>query len=164
MSAVEVVRYQFVRADEFASNMIAYYSDGDFSHVDLVLDDGRLLGARMDSVGGAGPGVQIRTPDYVSWSKKVVIDVPCTAEQKIAALNFAMKQIGLPYDQEAILAFVAARDWRKPDSWFCSELGAAIGETGALWPALYSPANKITPVGLALVCSAVQGRIITVLK
>ena len=160
----EFFRYQFVRANDFASDAIAIYSDGAFSHVDILLDDGRLLGARSDCKGGAPAGVQIRTPDYASWSKQVIIALPCTLEQKQRALDFATLQLGKPYDPLAIVAFVAAKDWRLENAWFCSELGARVGEVGALWSELYSPANHITPVGLALVASSQVGRVITVVK
>lgn len=160
----QFLRYQFVRADDVLSDLIAVAGAGDFSHVDLLLDDDTLLGARHDAVGGKPPGVQIRTRNYASWSKQVIIAVPCTTLQKATALNFATAQIGRPYDIVAILGFVAGRNWRDPAAWFCSELGAATGEHGGLWPQLYSPANKIEPVPLSLVCSAVQGRQILVIK
>lgn len=151
-------RFQFVRADDLASEAIAWYSDGEFSHVDMVLDDGTLLGARING------GVLIRPQGYTVWQKQVIIEVPCTPLQKAVALEFANAQVGKPYDRTAIFAFVAARDWREPDAWFCSELGAATGEHGGFWPQLTSSVNRITPVGLALVCSATPGRTITVLK
>ena len=103
------------------SRSIAYLSVGDFSHAEILLDDGRLLGARADSVGGAPPGVQIRTQDYAEWTRKVVIAVPCTLGQKTVALAFATAQIGKPYDPRSIEAFFLARDWRSPQSrhWSC---------------------------------------------
>lgn len=161
---MESFRLQFVRSDDWQSNAIAWYGDGDFSHVDILLSDGCLLGARSDSVGGAPPGVQYRKPDYAPWSKQVIISIPCTEEQRLRAVQFAIAQIGKPYDKRSIAAFFVARDWRSPDSWFCSELGAAVGEEGGLWGPLYSPVNKITPVGLALVASSIPGRVITVVK
>lgn len=151
-------RYQFVRGTDLESKLIAFGGAGDFSHVDILLDDGSLLGARLEG------GVAIRPAGYEPWSKQVVIEIPCSGLAKDAALTFAHAQVGKPYDKLAIAAFVVGRDWREEGEWFCSELGARTGEVGALWPVLYTPANKVTPVELALVCSAVPGRIITVIK
>lgn len=157
-------RYQFSRQADLTSDLIAFGGAGDFSHVDIVLSDGRLLGARSDEVGGAGQGVQIRTPDYAKWTHQVLIDVPCMGAEADAALAFAMAQLGKPYDKLAIAAFVVGRDWREDDAWFCSELGARSGEVGGFFGQMYSPVNKITPVELSIVASAVPGRVITVVK
>ena len=158
------LRFQLSRQADLASDLIALVGAGDFSHGDLVLDDGRLLGARNDAVGGAPSGVQIRTPGYARWEKQVIFEVPCTPLQKAVATDFAMKQIGLPYDREAILAFVVGRNWREPGAWFCTELLAASGEHGGLWHGLYSPDNKIAPNAFALMCSATTGCKITVIR
>ncbi len=45
-------------------------------------------------------------------------------------LAFAHAQVGKPYDYTAIAGFLARRDWREDDSWFCSELQAAAFEAG----------------------------------
>lgn len=161
---MELFRFQFVRADDLASDAIALVGAGDFSHVDILLDDGSCLGARSDSVGGAPPGVQIRTAGYAKWPKQVIIEIPCTAEQKRTALDFAHSKIGEPYDKIAILAFVIGTDWHDAHAEICSEFGAQVGQAGGFWPELYSPASRISPSALALVCSAVPGRHITVLK
>ena len=151
-------RYQFVRLDDCVSKAIAWFSAGHFSHVDIVLDDGRLLGARSDG------GVQIRAAGYRKWTKCVAIDIPCTQAQKDTAIAFASAEIGKPYDHLAIWGFVLNRSWRDTEAWFCSELAAQSGEQAAFWPHLYSPVNHITPAAFALVCSAVPGRVITTLK
>ncbi len=149
-----MIRYQCVLGFGPVSNTIAWFSGGDFAHVDAVLSDGRLLGARLDN------GVQIREPNYQKWAKKVVFTLPVTPEKDAAWLSFLMAQIGKPYDKTAIWGFAAGRDWREPDSWFCSELAAAALEQAGACPVLYTPANKITPSGFATVLSAV-GAIIT---
>lgn len=48
----ESIKLQFVREKDLSSQVIAWFSAGHVSHVDTVLDDGRLLGARSDRVGG----------------------------------------------------------------------------------------------------------------
>jgi uncharacterized protein YycO len=151
------VQLQFVCENAFLSDVIAWFSQGHFSHVDAILPDGNLLGARSDRVGGQPPGVRIRPPGYVDFSHRVVMTVPATAAQETAFYNFLHQQVGKPYDMAAIWAFAFDRNWREPDSWICSELQSAAGEAAGIFRPLYLAANKITPVSCALAYSAVGG-------
>jgi uncharacterized protein YycO len=151
------VRLQFVCEAALSSQAIAWFSAGHFSHVDAMLPDGSLLGARSDSVGGKPPGVQVRPQGYVKWQRRVVMTVPATDQQAVLFYSFLNRQVGKPYDSEAIWAFVFNRDWRQQDSWICSELVSAAGEEAAIFQKLYLAANKITPVSCALAYSAVGG-------
>lgn len=154
------VKLQFVCENALSSHIIAWFSQGHFSHVDAILPDsgGMLLGARSDAVGGQPPGVRIRTPDYVKFERKVIMTIPATAIQEKAFYDFLHRQVGKPYDTEALWAFVVNRDWREHDSWICSEVQSAAGEISLIFPKpLYLAANKITPVGCALAFSAVGG-------
>lgn len=155
-----MIQLQFVRGADIASSVIAWFSQGNFSHVDAVLSDGNLLGARNDSVGGRPPGVQIRPPDYAPFPVKVRMDIPSTSPQEAAFYAFLDEQLGKPYDTEAIWAFAAGRNWRETDSWICSEVISAAGESAVIFPPLYLAANKITPVACALAFSAVGGAVI----
>jgi hypothetical protein len=148
------IRVQFVCEHNIASQGIALFSAGHFSHCDCLLEDGTLFGARSDKVGGKPAGVQIRTPDYASFSSKVVFSLECTILQRESYHAFLASQEGMPYDKQAIWAFAFNRDWREKDSWICSELQAAALESADLTPPLYLAANKITPVALALALSA----------
>lgn len=153
-----MIRLQFVLGPDVSSKAIAWFSSGNLSHVDAVLADGSLLGARSDHVGGQPPGVQIRPADYAAWPLKVRIEIRATQEQEVAYKRFLFSQINKPYDSSAIWGFAAGRDWRSPDSWFCSELQAAALEKACVFPTkLYLGANKITPVGLALAVTAAGG-------
>ena len=58
------------------------------------MDDGRLLGARLDG------GVQIRPPNYEKFVERVVIAVPYYKER--AYWDFLKAQIGKPYDKLAL--------------------------------------------------------------
>jgi hypothetical protein len=155
--AMKPIRLQFVCEKAISSQVIAWFSAGHFSHVDAVLDGGMLLGARSDSIGGRPPGVQIRPPEYIKFSLRVVMAIPASDAQSEAFYAFLQRQVGKPYDSEAIWAFFFNRDWRETDSWICSELQAAGLEHAAITPRLYLAANKITPVSLALAASAVGG-------
>ena len=149
-----MIRLQFVMGSGLSSALITWFSAGAFSHVDCVLPSGDLLGARSDQIGNVAPGVQIRPPNYETWKRRVVMKLTVEPAKERKFLDFLHNQIGKPYDKTAILGFVAGRDWRAADSWFCSELQAAALEVATVSPLLYSPTNKITPAALALVMSA----------
>ena len=153
------IRLQFVCENALSSQVIAWFSAGHFSHVDAVLPgpNGNLLGARSDSVGGVKPGVQVRPPNYARFARRIVMTVPATMIQTTMFYDFLKRQVGRPYDSEAIWAFAFNRDWRQNDSWICSELVCAAGEYARILPALYLAANKITPVSCALAYSVVGG-------
>ena len=139
--------------------MIEWFAHGaDFSHVDTVLPDGRLLGARSDRVGGAPPGVQIRNPDYVGQSVVLRVDLENANELESAAYyEFVKAQIGKPYDEEGILAFIAGRDWHDPQAWFCSELCTAALEACHYFPyPIATPSNKVTPPDLIALLSVLN--------
>lgn len=153
------IKLQFVCEAALSSQMIAWFSSGHFSHVDAVLNNGYLIGARYDTCGGQLPGVRIRPPGYHKFTRRVIMDVPATPEQTKKFYDFMLAQQGKPYDREAIWAFLFNRDWREDDSWICSECITAAGEVSVL-PQLYLSANKITPVTCAVAFSAIGGRAI----
>ena len=155
-----MIRVQFSRGGGISSAAIAWFSSGSFSHVDAVMPDGTLLGARSDAVGGHPPGVWARPANYEKFRQKVVMEIPCGAFQEGRYYDFLKSQVGKPYDKAAIWAFALGRNWREQDSWICSELQAAAAEYAGIVPKLYLPSNKITPVAYALVCSAIKGKVI----
>jgi uncharacterized protein YycO len=152
-----MIRFQFVLGRGLSSQAIAWYSSGHFSHVDALLPDGTLLGARSDTIGRVPPGVQMRPAFYETWKERVVMCMDCTYEQETRFWDFLKSQIGKPYDMTAIWGFLAGRDWRDEDSWYCSELLTAAIEESGVCPVLYTPRNKVTPAGLATVTSALGG-------
>lgn len=98
--------------------------------------------------------MQKRPPFYGAWTRRLVIQLETTPQQETDWLNFLEAQIGKPYDMTAILAFPLQRDWREPDSWFCSELAASSLEAcGWFKKPLANPSNEITPRDLLLVLS-----------
>lgn len=154
------VALQFVLEPSFTSDVIAWFSQGHLSHVDALMPDGSLLGARSDWKGGKPPGVQIRPPNYAKFKSRVIMELPATPVQETLFYNFLQAQVGKPYDMQAIWAFALDRDWREPDSWICSELDGAALEHATIFRKLYLGTNKITPVALALACSASNASVI----
>jgi uncharacterized protein YycO len=145
---------QFAGSSSITSRLIQWFDHGEFAHVDTVLTDGTLLGARDDVMDGCPSGVQIRSADYQQGYVLKRVTLPCTDDQQKTYYDFVMAQIGKKYDEKAIAAFAVGRDWRAPDSWFCSELCAAALEESGVVPTLSAPCNKIAPDDLLLVVSA----------
>lgn len=163
-----VVRLQFVLGRGISSRAIAWFSAGHFSHVDTVLPDGRLLGSRSDTIkepdgSETPPGVEVRQAGYAAkdWVQRVVMELTVADGNKARSYyNYLFDELGKPYDKTAIWGFAAGRDWRSADSWYCSELAMAMLEKAGIVPLVYSPSNKITPVSLACIFSALGGVVI----
>lgn len=121
-----MIRFQFVDGgDDPASLAIKARQHGGWTtHVDCMLSDGLLLGARSDSVGGKPPGVQIRPPGYIAVQRAEIVTLACDDDQAARWNAFLLAQLGKPYDLVDLLAdFVGGRNWRNPNAWWCSELG-----------------------------------------
>lgn len=163
------IRMQFVGGTTWSSKIIERFGHGlPISHVDSVLTDaicdrlhvprGSLLGARSDKLGAPAAGVQIRNPGYEKWHYRLVVNLPCPKGIADKYYAFVLSQVNKPYDSVGLIgAFLFGRDWRAPDAWWCSELNARALEpdvSGYLARQLASPSNKIDPMSLVLVLSA----------
>lgn len=112
-----------------------------WSHVDLVMPDGSLLGAR------AGDGVQVRSKSPASHAQRYSVDVSHAVAY--AVIKKAESQVGKPYDWTGIAGFIVRRNWQKDDAWFCSELVAwAFAEAGR--PLVNAEHHHISPRDLTL--------------
>jgi hypothetical protein len=146
---------QFAGSSSIGGRIIEWYDHGRFAHVDTVLPDGTLLGARDDVCGNVPAGVQIRPANYLTPDVKTFrVSLATTDEIAAAYYSFVKAQIGKPYDELAIAAFVSGRNWYRDGEWFCSELVTAGLIAAAYLMPLVAPANKMAPDDLLLVLSA----------
>ena len=132
-----------------------------FSHVDMVLEDGNLLGA-SDSplapvVAGNARGVAIRPPEYQRFAVRRNVVIKTSNRRATRFYDFVMSQRGKPFDSSALKPSVflsskfADRDWRTDDSWYCAELiGRAIEIAPLLDWTIPGIKNRITPADLIL--------------
>jgi uncharacterized protein YycO len=150
---------QFCAFDSLVSRFIAYGTEGTVAHVDAVDDAGNLWGAQNETgLGGKPSGVQIRPEDYgdsCGMTNRIRVLVSATPAQEAAFWGFMRNQLGKPYDLTGIAGFIAGRDWHDDGAWFCSELVCAALEASGAIKKLETPANKITPQELLLVCSVI---------
>jgi hypothetical protein len=138
----------------WASWCIRHMCHSPFSHVDIELPDGSLLGASdsPDSpiVTGNSHGVAIRPNDYEDYGRRrrMIIRTPL-ADDIIAK---AKTQIGKPFDNKALKGFLSdempfTRPWTDPTQWFCSELVVWAFEMCGYWehrPSVW-PKDRISP-------------------
>ena len=121
------------------------------SHVDVVMPNGALLGARPNWE--ANGGVQVRLPGYHDFTRSIAVELPCDAAVVNAFYAFCQEQIGKPYDWRADVMWFSSRDWSKPNSWMCSELIAAGLVASGYFERLYVTASRISPADLLLMLS-----------
>lgn len=145
---------QFVEGSGLGAGLIRWYDHGQYSHVDTVLPDGTLLGARDDTIAGIPPGVQIRPASYVAGETVRRVILPVSDVQEAAYYAFLQAQVGKPYDEAAIAAFAAGTTWSSPGSWFCSMLVAYGLQLVKVFNTLSEDTTKVAPDTLLLLISA----------
>lgn len=120
-----MITLQFVRASGISSKLIAWWGSGwnGFSHVDAVLPDGRLFGARSDAIGYRPPGVWDRPQNYdPTWEAIEQIHIPADSTTTTLWLNSLLKEKGKKYDKPGIVRFLLGREPVNDGMWFCSAL------------------------------------------
>jgi hypothetical protein len=81
------ITLQFVTCSDPGSWAIRTFQRGWCSHVDSVMDDGRLLGARPDA---GVAGVQIRPPNYQKFVRQLA---PCVNRLDVRDLYLVVSAI-----------------------------------------------------------------------
>lgn len=113
------VRYSTMQHD-LVCGLIRAFTWSEFSHVDVVMPNGKLLGAR------AKGGVSELNSDYEPKAKVAYYFIHgLTLTQEGLVYQFLQSQLGKPYDYGAVAGWLLHRDWQSPIKWYCSELVAA---------------------------------------
>lgn len=164
MSLLNAIRLQYSTEAGIGSAIIRWWTDSQWSHVDAVLPDGRLLGARPDypvrqSDGTMQTGVQIRPAGYAPFSEKLVVEIATDAADAFyAGLRC---QLGKPYSWGGVLDFVFDQDGdviMPGRGWFCDALVLAVAECKGVFPhKLAIPFSRIAPGASLLAFSALPG-------
>jgi hypothetical protein len=154
-----VIRLQFVCGKGLSSRFIAWYGNGygGYSHVDAVLPDGTLLGARDDAIGSVPAGVQIRQPFYEQWLRRVVVSITSTDDEASLWEKYLRSQLNEPYDPQAIWGFILGIRRHTKGHWICSALQTrALCTIGKLF-SFPVPDSQVTPDALFLLVTAGLG-------
>lgn len=157
------MRLQFVCGQDLSSKLIAWYGNGygGWSHVDAVLPDGSLLGARNDAIGSVPAGVQVRPPNYETWARSAVVEVPATPEEASQWEGWLKTQVGIHYDQQAIIGFILGRKDTDTGRWICSALQTRALIRANLMHPLPVPDSQVTPDALfLLVTGGLGGKVV----
>jgi hypothetical protein len=141
------------------SGLIRRANHSPFSHIDMVLKDGTLLGA-SDSpdapvIHGNPRGVAQRPFDYQEFAYRRQMILLTDRADDIRRIW--VSQLGKSFDNSALKdfasdAFPGLRDWRLTDSWFCAEGVVWSMETGGFWgyKQLLWPKNRVSPTDILL--------------
>lgn len=135
---------QFSTCNDPTSDAIRWATNGEYSHVDIVLPEG-LLGAHEHG------GVETRPPNYANFTKVKIVQAELPDID--AALAFARAQKGKPYNIIAILDMVLHRTrpfvLNQP-AWFCDELLYAVALVGGVQLLNTDNPLTLTPEEVAL--------------
>ena len=148
--------------ENWGSSLIRRTNHSPFSHVDIVLEDGNLLGASNNPVAPTvdqyplsnAAGVAVRPPCYQAfrYRRQMVIVTPRAADVRLLALT----QLGKGFDNGSLKEFISdsfpgERDWRLDDHWFCAELVVWAMEAANIFDGDISwPKNRVSPTDILL--------------
>lgn len=145
----------------WGSGLIRRACHSPFSHVDMVLKDGALLGA-SDSpwaphTHGNPRGVASRPFDYQKFAYRRQMVLATDRADDIRRIWAT--QLGKSFDSGALRNFIndsfpGERDWRLTDSWFCAEGVVWAMEVGHFWgpQQLRWPKNRVSPTDILMMC------------
>jgi uncharacterized protein YycO len=141
-----MILLRFVEGGGWDSKVIRWDTRCHYSHVECLDPAGASVtyGAMLQG------GVKRRAfgdPEYKGAVNFKVVGIGATEAQQDAFYQFVFSQLGKPYDWKAIVSFgLGERDWRSPNSWFCSELMVgALEAAGMLQIPNDMPSWRITP-------------------
>lgn len=106
------------KGNGFIDRAIQLQTRSHYSHASLLFDDGDVIEA-IQFV-----GVHQTTLTVQPGCSVDLYSVNCTPEQEKRAKEYAVKQLGKPYDYRSIVRFLTREDDYDFDQaeWFCSEL------------------------------------------
>jgi hypothetical protein len=129
------------------------------THVGAILPDGRAIAAHWTE------GVRVLDPNKDEiWTKRVDVLIPVTDEQSAAHTAWLLKQVGKPYDKEAIADMFegAIRGVANPISDWASWICSTLQHQGLLEPGVEvfkwhpNPIRMTMPHELMFACSGIK--------
>jgi len=146
---------RFVRGTGLDSKIIEWETRAWTSHVEFAYrnDEGgfdRTFGAQLK---GGVLWRLVSDPCYADVVRTETWEIEIGYDQKMRLYEVITETMGLPYDWRAIIAFAfGERDWREPDSWFCSEWASMMLEKlGVAKFPQKVPFDRITPRDVYLI-------------
>ena len=152
-----MIRFQLVRGKGVSSKLIAWWGTGwnGYSHVDCLMADGSLIGARDDRLRMPSgrlvpPGIQVREPGYEVWDRRTVYTLvalqPVTDQWEL----YVRSHVGEKYDEQDILDLLLGRKPVDHGRRICSAFATDSLQAVGVWPSVLShPSLQTTPDTLA---------------
>ena len=159
------VCYSFVYQGGILSAAIARFGfvTRGVSHVDCVMPDGSLAGARSDRIKPPGsniaiePGFRIRPDDYEHWERRDIVRLWVSKTAAKKRLAWIKHHIGDPYDTGAIIGFLLGHADHDRGAYICSAAATASAVAGGIIGKPPVPVSQITPNDLRLMLYAAGG-------
>lgn len=133
-----MIELLFTRRNHPTSWLIRAASWSDWSHVEIMLPDGGLLGA------AAPHGVTVSTYEE-RMSIAACAATMCFPGDMNAAAAWGETQLGKPYDYFGVLGLGLHRNWEEDDKWWCSEFAAEFLVQGGFAPYRPDAIQRLTP-------------------
>lgn len=130
----------FADSDLIGSNLIRAFTWSEYSHVGFIHN-----GTVIDSRWSAGGVTQYPAAELYAHYPRIQTFVLDRVPN--AAIEYAIAQVGKPYDWTALAGLPFHRDWSRDDRWFCSELVAASCLHVGV-PVVNKPTHRVTPQDL----------------
>jgi hypothetical protein len=150
---VKTITFQFVTGNEAASALIRWKTDSEISHVNVVMPDGKLLGALLDG------GVRVRDANYCKFTLQILVTVPLTDTECFLFWDSIAEAIGQQYDRAGIVGIALGNNLCAPGEVFCSELITRYVNQNSAAKIVHiaKDPSKVDPEMLRVVLTAIPG-------
>jgi hypothetical protein len=127
------MRLLFYKAEygTWRDKLIAFWTHGVFSHCELQMKE-HVFGTWEPCFSASWRDNGVRFKNIVfDPGKWVAMDYLHTAwNQRIRINDWALEEVGSPYDVWAMVGFTFHQPWQDSDAWYCSELVSAALRVG----------------------------------
>jgi len=135
------MKFAFYKGTSIISKAIRWYTRGQYSHVAVILDDGRIIEAWHNPA-----SIRIINSLSEGHTKGTVVDIfEVKLEDEAAAINYALSCIGIKYDFLGIFGFISHKDLDNRGKMFCSEFAMNICLKGKTKVLRRVPSYKVSP-------------------
>lgn len=140
------MKLAFYKGKSIISRLIRWKTRGEYSHVAVMFDDGRILEAWQGT--NSVRWIKSLSDGHTAGTVVDIYDIDALVMED-AALKFAESQIGKQYGYRTILKFLSNTSGDDKDEWICSEIALAIAIAGGVPLLARVDAYKISPAMLS---------------
>lgn len=147
----------FLLGSGWTSRLVAYWGNGygGYSHAASVLDAEHYIDSHVGVIAGVPAGVQIRRIATEKCVKRKRAAIICSLTEYNAWTAALKENLGDPYGDTDIWAFITGRREHTQGQWICSADALRGMRRVNRVPPLSVPDHQITPNSLLLILEAV---------